>query len=73
MDDNTLITYFNSVIKKTGKYPRAYKDWLVKSDADKTYAHLKEYWYQETPKDEEGEPHRKKIEYGMNATDSTDT
>ena len=44
MDDKTLINYFLTVIKKTGKYTRAYEDWMAKQDADKTYAHLKEYW-----------------------------
>ncbi len=43
MDDKTLITYFLTVIKKTGKYTRAYEDWMDKDEADKTYSNLKEY------------------------------
>ena len=40
MDDQTLINYFMAVIKKTGKYTRAYEDWLVRPDNSKTYALL---------------------------------
>ena len=33
---NTIVTYFLTVIKKTGKYQRAYKDWLACDANNKT-------------------------------------
>ena len=67
MDDKTLITYFLILIKKTGKYTRAYKDWMDKNDAEKTYANLKEYWREEHLKMKRTNPSVKQYGYGMNA------
>ena len=44
MDDKVLINYSLMVIKRMGKYMRAYKDWLAEPDTSKTYAHLKDFW-----------------------------
>lgn len=44
MTDINLVTYFYTVIKKTGKYTRAYEGWLQRGDNEKMYAHLKEFW-----------------------------
>ncbi len=67
MDDKTLITYFLILIKKTGKYTRAYKDWMDKNNAEKTYANLKEYWREEHLKMKRTNPSSKQYRYGMNA------
>ena len=67
MDDKTIITYFLSVVKKTGKYARSYKYWLAKPEGDKTYANLKEYWHQEHLKMKRSNPTARQYEYGMNA------
>ena len=67
MDDKKLITYFLSVIKKTGKYARSYEDWLTKDEADKTYANLNEYWHQDHLKMKCANPTAQQYEYGMNA------
>ena len=67
MDDRTLIGYFLAVIKKTGKYTRAYEDWIAKDKADKTYANLKEYWRHEHLKMKRTNPTARQYKYGMNA------
>ena len=72
MDDQTLINYFMAVIKKTGKYTRAYEDWLARPDNTKTYALLKEFWRKEHLKMRRANPTANQFEYGMNATDAAE-
>ena len=69
MDDKTLITHFLIIIKKTGKYTRAYEDWLNKPDAQKTFANLNEFWRQEHLKMKRANPTAKTYGFGMAATD----
>ena len=40
----TLCTYYLMVTKKTGKYVRAYKNWLVRPENQETLAYLKYFW-----------------------------
>ena len=68
MDDKTLINPFLILIKKTGKYVRAYEDWIAKPDADKTYVNLKEFWRKEHLKMKRTNPSASAYGYGMNAT-----
>ena len=68
MDDKTLINPFLILIKKTGKYIRAYEDWIAKPDADKTYVNLKEFWRVEHLKMKCTNPSASTYGYGMNAT-----
>ena len=68
MDDKTLITYFPILVKETGRYTRAYEDWLAKPDNQKTYAILKEFWREEHLKVKRANPAAKQYEYCMNAT-----
>ncbi len=68
MNDKTLITYFLILIKKTGKYTRAYEDWMDKNDTEKTYANLKEYWREEHLKMKHTNPSAKQYGYSMNVT-----
>lgn len=70
MDDKTLINYCMAVIKKTGKYARAYEDRLAQPDTDKTSAKLKECWRKEHLKMKRANPIANQFEYGMNATDT---
>ena len=73
MDDKTLINPFLILIKKTGKYVRAYKDWIAKRDADKTYVNLKEFWRKEHLKMKRTNPSASTYGYGMNATAESTT
>ena len=41
---NTIVTYFLTIIKKTGKYQCAYEDWLARDTNNKTWAHAKDFW-----------------------------
>ena len=68
MDDKTLINPFLILIKKTGKYIRAYEDWIAKPDADKTYVNMKEFWRVEHLKMKRTNPSASTYRYGMNAT-----
>ena len=61
-----------AVIKKTGKYTRAYEDWLARPDNTKTYALLKEFWRKEHLKMRRANPTANQFEYGMNATDAAE-
>ena len=47
MDDKTLVTYSLAVIKKTGKYVRAYNDWLAKTEDQQTYVCFNDFWRNE--------------------------
>ena len=71
MDDKTIINYFLAVVKKTGRYTRAYEDWMDKPDDQKTYAILKEFWRKEHLKMKRANPTAHQYEFGMNATDTT--
>ena len=72
INDKTLITYFLIPIKKSGRYIRAYEDWLAKPDNQKTYAILKEFWREEHLKMKRSNPTAKQYEYGGNATAEQD-
>ena len=73
MDDKTLINPVLILIKKTGKYIRAYEDWLAKPDAKKTYVNLKEFWRKEHLKMKRTNPSASTYGYGMNATAESST
>ena len=70
MDDRTIINYFLTVVKKTGRFTRSYEDWIAKPDDQKTYAILKEFWRQEHLKMKHTNPTAQQYELGMNATDT---
>ena len=42
--NHTIVTYFLTVIKKTGKYQRACEDRVAHNDANRTWAHVKNFW-----------------------------
>ena len=42
--NHTIVTCFLAVIKKTGKYQRAYEDWIARDAVNKTWAHAKDFW-----------------------------
>ena len=41
--NHAMVTYFLMVIKKTGKYQCAYEDRVARDDANKTWAHVKDF------------------------------
>lgn len=55
--------------QETGKYTRAYKDWMEKHDNNKMYVHLKEFWRLEHQKMKCTNPTEKQYENGMNAAE----
>ena len=64
---NTIVTYFLTVIKKTGKYQRAYKDWLARDDNSKTWAQVKDFWRMEHLKLRRSNPIAFQYQFGGNA------
>ena len=64
---NTIVTYFLTVIKKTGKYQRAYEDWLARDTNNKTWAHAKDFWRMEHLKLRRSNPIAFQYQFGGNA------
>ena len=64
---NTIVTYFLTVIKKTGKYQRAYEDWLAHDANNKTWAHAMDFWRMEHLKLRRSNPNALQYQFGGNA------
>ena len=73
IEDKILVTYCLTVVKKTGKYVRAYADWLARTEDLKTYAHLKDLWRKEYPKTKRLNPTANSFDYGGSAADTGGT
>ena len=63
-----IVTYFLTVIKKTGKYQRVYKDWLARDDNSKTWAHAKDFWRMDNLKLHRFNPTAFQYQFGGNVT-----
>ena len=62
-----IITYFITAIKKTGKYQRMYKDWVVRDNTNRTWAHAKDFWQIEHLKLHRLSPTAFQYQFGRNA------
>ena len=69
MTNETLCNYFLAVIKKTGKYQRAYEDWITRDEALKTWAHLKDFWRAEHLKLRRSNPTAFQFQFGGSVTE----
>ena len=64
--NHTIVTYFLTVIKKTGKYQCAYEDWVARDAANITWAYAKGFWRMENFKLCRSNPIRFQYQFGGN-------